>query len=551
VTEPLSPVDAAVEQTIAEVAAALLADAAVSEIVSLIGELPGLSAAAVRPVFTAMRWTTWVNQTVYDVIDGDSPPDIVRANDVDAAARAQAAYLVRGSLRVATAYATGDRTTIEKAEKLEQVYRNAHDAAQVQRAEAAEALAENLEISGDEPDTNGEILRGWDSEVRACDRGCQEAHGKNFNALIRPRIGYPGQVHPNCKCRSVAPWNTSARVDDVALRSRRSHGMTIETRAVPASTIELREPGDPGQPKGFTARVVNYGVRDSYGTSWAPGVFSRSLREKLPSVVWGHDWNDPIGRTVAYREVPASGADRGGLEIDVELDDFDAVPKARQAYAQLKSGTMKEFSFAFIRGQSRPDPELRDTIQIVDADVDEFSVVLNGSVPGTAVQAIRSKQPGGEIAGSRAAEILTEFASGRLTLSDAFEQCRTVPTISGDPGNRPGARFEIRATGDQESVDPMAVFADVLAKLADLSVSLDGGDIKAARRFFSNASSTLWELTYLLGMADAPLPSDGYEFYARQEGETRTLAWRLVEQPDAQALAEDAEVLAALTRLTS
>jgi len=542
-TEPATPPveDEATEEVIAAVAVALLEGESAAVIVDLIGELPGLVAGAVAPVFTERGWFDWIENTAgtfLPAVDADTPADRVRANDSTAAAGYQAAYLVTATVRLAEANATGDADTMRAAHDREDQLFDAHIAAQEQRAAAAEVLA--AEIEDVDPDDDGEVLFGWHGEQGACEHGCREAHGRNFNALVRPRIGYPGQVHPNCKCSFGEPWNTTNRVDDIdpATREAQHMGKQIETRAMPVQITEFREAGE-GKTPGFTARALNYGVRDSYGTSWAPGVFSASLRDKLPPVVWGHDWNDPIGRVVSYTD----GAD--GLDIDVELDDFDAVPRAKQAYAQLRSGTMKEFSFAFLRGKSRPDPELRDTTQITEAEVDEFSVVLNGSVPGTAVNAIRSRQPGGaELSGTRAQELLTGFATGKLSLADALDACKAPAET------RTGAAFEFRAVGEQTDVDPMAVLADVHTKLADLSESLDGADVVAARRFFQNAASSLWELSYLLGMVDAPLDSGEYYFYAKAEGEKRSLAVRSAEQPAPADDIDDEAVLAALARLS-
>lgn len=35
---------------------------------------------------------------------------------------------------------------------------------------------------------------------------CAAASGKNYYASHMPEIGFPGAVHPNCKCMPVAPW---------------------------------------------------------------------------------------------------------------------------------------------------------------------------------------------------------------------------------------------------------------------------------------------------------------------------------------------------------
>ena len=35
---------------------------------------------------------------------------------------------------------------------------------------------------------------------------CAAASGKNYHASAMPVIGYPGSVHPHCRCMPVAPW---------------------------------------------------------------------------------------------------------------------------------------------------------------------------------------------------------------------------------------------------------------------------------------------------------------------------------------------------------
>ena len=89
------------------------------------------------------------------------------------------------------------------------------------------------------------------------------------------------------------------------------------------------------------ARVVNYGVVDDYGSVWMPDVFDQSLEERMPTLAWAHSWSEPIGRGIAWR---ANGDLR---EIDFRLDDFDAVPHARRAFAQVQSGTIDDCSVGF------------------------------------------------------------------------------------------------------------------------------------------------------------------------------------------------------------
>jgi hypothetical protein len=64
----------------------------------------------------------------------------------------------------------------------------------------------------------GEVL-GWyakqDSRVSA---ECARAHGSNFSANVMPKIGYPGTVHPRCRCLAGPP-HKGKRVRMLAVRA--------------------------------------------------------------------------------------------------------------------------------------------------------------------------------------------------------------------------------------------------------------------------------------------------------------------------------------------
>lgn len=49
---------------------------------------------------------------------------------------------------------------------------------------------------------------------------CREAHGRNFDATRRPAIGYPGAVHPHCRCRAGKAHATSKTVYSVKPEER-------------------------------------------------------------------------------------------------------------------------------------------------------------------------------------------------------------------------------------------------------------------------------------------------------------------------------------------
>ena len=51
------------------------------------------------------------------------------------------------------------------------------------------------------------------------------------------------------------------------------------------------------------AFVSGIGNRDSVGDIVISGAFNDSLKRRKPRVVWGHDWNQPIGKVLEIYEV--------------------------------------------------------------------------------------------------------------------------------------------------------------------------------------------------------------------------------------------------------
>ena len=139
----------------------------------------------------------------------------------------------------------------------------------------------------------------------------------------------------------------------------------------------------------FEAIAVTYGTVDSYGSVWARGVFDASLRDRLPVVAWGHSWEEPIGRVTAWRNT-----DRG-LLLTGRLSDPEAVPRAKQAAAQLRDRDLTDVSVGFSGARRRPlTPEEEDrwpgAVEVIEsATLDELSLVLRGAVPGASVTDVR------------------------------------------------------------------------------------------------------------------------------------------------------------------
>lgn len=290
--------------------------------------------------------------------------------------------------------------------------------------------------------------------------------------------------------------------------TKREIAMGIDTRVMVIDPGSLREDAETGV-KGFTARALNYNVRDSFGTSWAPGVFADSIAsQRTVPFLWCHDRSDPIGRVVSTRD------DGTGLDIDVEFDDFDAVPRAKQAWTQMKSGTMREFSFAFTKAKTMADPSLPNTLRHVTAEVPEFSLVMKGSVPGSKISSIRAADDSGTISADAASDILTRLAAGDISLRAAMveldESSREEPAPTRGP-----AQYEIRALVDKPTSDPVATLAEIDKAIENTLEALDTDSLIQARKYFSQVSSKLWALQDLLGLQSS------YGCYADNSGEIR------------------------------
>lgn len=175
----------------------------------------------------------------------------------------------------------------------------------------------------------------------------------------------------------------------------------------------------------IVARVCNYNAApDTYRTTWSAGVFADSLAAQKPVVCWGHDHRNVIGSVVDYRD------DADGLDVTIQLADFDAVPQARAAYSLIKDGHIRGWSFGFADGQTIPDPHHRGALKFTKAALFEVSPVVRPSVPGTRTVSVRSDD-------GETREVSTETLAG--TLATQFAEAlangeRSVGVTLGDDG---------------------------------------------------------------------------------------------------------------------
>lgn len=162
----------------------------------------------------------------------------------------------------------------------------------------------------------------------------------------------------------------------------------IEHRFV-AGAPKLLVPENALQSDGeFAAQAVTYNVVDTYNTTFSPGVFSDYLSSNpLPPILWGHQGSQSptnvLGRVVDWQDQP------GGLLVIGQLDPNN--PYFDLVRGQLQNRSIVGVSVGFVRKQDQPSMLFDNATAITQADLPEISLVVEPSVPGAQILAIRNR----------------------------------------------------------------------------------------------------------------------------------------------------------------
>lgn len=136
----------------------------------------------------------------YGVLTLPSATASKEASDLEPQFRAQ--YILAAANRLEVARKAG---RLDEAKKAEQRYFNQHIEAVANRKQSANAVDKASVRYGD--------TLGWYAVLDSrTSPECKEANGKNFSASRMPAIGYPGAVHPNCRCKPGRKHATSQTV---------------------------------------------------------------------------------------------------------------------------------------------------------------------------------------------------------------------------------------------------------------------------------------------------------------------------------------------------
>lgn len=144
---------------------------------------------------------------------------------------------------------------------------------------------------------------------------------------------------------------------------------------------------------GFISGYLSvFDVIDSYGDIVRKGAFTESLKaiaesgRKVP-LLWQHNTDEPIGYYTELKE------DDHGLYFEAQLLIND-IPRAKHAFVLLKSKSIsgKSIGYKIKRYEVLANDNMWDSLELIEVELKEGSVVTFGANPDTHVESVKSEQ---------------------------------------------------------------------------------------------------------------------------------------------------------------
>ena len=165
--------------------------------------------------------------------------------------------------------------------------------------------------------------------------------------------------------------------------------------------------------------VAAIGNKDSVGDIIIPGAFDKSFKKRKPRVVWGHDWNQPIGKVLDIYEVgprdprlpgKMKAAGVGGVFAKVQFNLNSE--RGREAFSNiLFFGEEQEWSIGYKTLDAVWDPTTQANV-LKELELYEVSPVLHGANQLTATISIKD---------AKGADTEDEITSLRDSKWDTFD----------------------------------------------------------------------------------------------------------------------------------
>ncbi|MCK3656238.1 peptidase U35 [Pasteurellaceae bacterium Macca] len=185
------------------------------------------------------------------------------------------------------------------------------------------------------------------------------------------------------------------------------------------------------QEDGFFCGYCNtFNVKDSYGDIVKKGAFLNSIQgwnaqNKMPPVLWNHDWNQPIGVWISLKE------DEKGLYGEGRLL-VNEVARAKEVHALMVAGAIDGLSIGYRLNKWRYE-EKDDALELLEIDLREISIVTFPANEESRVEVVKSALSRGSL------PTLSEFEKALRDLGFSKTQATIVAShglrklIQGEP----------------------------------------------------------------------------------------------------------------------
>ena len=113
--------------------------------------------------------------------------------------------------------------------------------------------------------------------------------------------------------------------------------MKLNFKGITLQDVELKFDGEGRRFKGYAS---TFNGNDSYDDTILPGAYAKTIAEHgMPKMLWGHDWDIPIGKWLSAVE------DEKGLLVEGEFTPGNS--QADAVMAAMKHGTVNGLSIGF------------------------------------------------------------------------------------------------------------------------------------------------------------------------------------------------------------
>jgi HK97 family phage prohead protease len=211
------------------------------------------------------------------------------------------------------------------------------------------------------------------------------------------------------------------------------------------SVAEFKVLGD-SDPKGTIEAIVSvFNNVDAAREVVMPGAFKDSLVRKLPKGVWGHDWTQPVAKTVEAFELlpgdprlPISLMSLGGLYIKGQFN--LETQRGKEAYSDIQFGIIDEFSIGYKvvkahtiteEGEEVTDPFafFFGTRYLDILELYEWSPVLVGMNDRTELIGVK-EAPIGDVLGASLAAVFAVYEEAKALFDRRQKEGRTFSSAN-------------------------------------------------------------------------------------------------------------------------